>query len=228
MSADFFQWKIYAKRVLYLLISVFSLFVFSYAIVVANAQALTIGKTFYFLVSSSTHVEASTHTAQWQGGAGYLLTSGKREYVVYAVYFSENAGNAVQTVLVGGGENVRLLERRAETLYLKTRREKSRANFYGNAFRSLYGIMQVLYGEIARLEEGATQTSSKQIVKSLSRQIDHLSRQYTSYSAYAKLCRQAGTRLSKISEDAVYAKDLRYELCFLADGYLNLASAFSL
>lgn len=221
--------KKYGIRIVSLLICVFFLFGFSYANVLARMQKVEIEKSFYFLVSDSTHIEASTHTAKHQGGAGYLLSFKKQECVAYAVYFSENAGNAVKTALTEQGEKVRLMERKAETLYLKTRKEKERASTYQSAFNVLYDCMQVLNGEITRLEGGATQRSSKEIVGKLAGQFHYLSKEYEkSYSSFATLCRRVGEELSVIANDTIYAKDLRYALCELADGYLDLNSSFVL
>ena len=228
MTVGLFKMKKHGKRIVYLLASVFLFFGFSYSIVLTCTKKLEIGKTFYFLVSDSTHIEASTHAAKLQGGAGYLLSFGKKEYVAYAVYISKDVGNAVQATLTQQGEDVRLIERKAETLYLQTRKEKKNLKIYQNAFNVLYDCMQVLNGEITRLEGGATQPSSKKIVRRLSRQLDYLFEEYeTSYSSFASLCKGAGAELSMIANDTIYAKDLRYVLCELADGYLKLISSFA-
>ena len=113
--------------------------------------------------------------------------------------------------------------------YLKGVKQKENAAFFAGAFESLYGCMQVLNGEIKRLERGATQESSKRILQTVSRQFSFLKKQYAEKVAgYANACENAQKRLSEMLSNIIYAKDLRYLLCELSVAYANLSKNFSL
>ena len=87
----------------------------------------------------------------------------------------------------------------------------------------------MLNGEIKRLEEGATQESSKRILQSLSRQFAYLSKENSmQQEEYTKLCQNASNRVEGFIQGVVYVKDLRYLLCDLCNGYLKLSKNFAL
>ena len=88
MSAFFFNKKIY-RWLLWGILGVFFLSTAFYTVYIRKTVKIPLQRTFYFLVSTSTHIEAGTHFAAWNGGAGYLLQNGEREYVAYSVYLSE-------------------------------------------------------------------------------------------------------------------------------------------
>ena len=229
MTTDFFNRKSWGIKCLSLLLATAFFAVVHYSVVLIRKEKILLEKYFCFAVSTSTHIEASTHTVSSQGGAGYLLSFKNKDYVAYAVYFSEEEGVKVETSLLEMGEEVFLLKKKVDVLYLTKRKDKEKATIYQNAFNALYAIMQALQVEITRLEEGATQSSSKEVIRFLSGYLQYLFKKYDSgYSTYAKLCKQSGEQLSVYLKNTIYAKDLRYEVCRLADGYLQLASAFSL
>lgn len=229
MSAFFLKWKKIAGIAAGFLSVSFTFFAFFYAKTLESAQTVGTEKNFYFLVSDSNSIEASTQLTKLQGGAGYSLFYKDNEYAAYSVYFSENESAAAQSSVSKTGESAEIVLVTSSPLYLKTVKQKKQAAVILGAFESLYGCMQVLNGEIARLERGATQESSKRILQTLSRQFTFLGKEYSERVAgYKETCENAQKRLSEATADVVYAKDLRYVLCELSVAYANLSKNFSL
>jgi hypothetical protein len=197
-----------------------------YAWVLSRTQSVYIGKSFYFLVCATEHVEADTLDIRLDGGAGYPLQG---TGVALAVYLKAEEGLSVQTGLAEQGEEVSLIQRSVEYLYFKSRADKKNASLYTGALDTLYGFLQVLSSAITRLDKGATQQSTKRTLQSLSRLFSYHKEEYESaYPAYACLCESAEGQLKEFTADTVFVNDLRYLLCELAVGYLELAEEFSI
>ncbi len=229
MSAFLIKWKKVAGIVVGVLSVLFTCSAFLYAKTLESAQTVGTEKNFYFLVSDSNSLEVSTQITRLQGGAGYSLLYEEGEYAAYSVYFSENESLAAQSSVAQTGESAEILVVKSAPLYLKTKKQKKHAALIGGAFESLYGCMQVLNGEIKRLERGATQESSKRILQTLSRQFSFLGKEYAERVAgYKEACENAEKRLLEATAGIVYAKDLRYILCELSVAYANLSKNFFL
>ena len=202
--------------------------------VVCSARFFTVKRvrwkrTYYFLVTEETHVEAGAAFAKLEGGAGYLIRQGDRDYVALAVYLEEKDGKTVQAALKTTGEETKLLRVGVENLYFQTKREKKNAERYIGAFDCLQGCMTVLEECISRLEKGLSQEKCKGILSELKNQFAFLSKDYgVEYAAFGSLCDDTAKRLETLLSDTLYAKDLRYLLCELAEKSVALASAFSL
>ena len=221
------------KRWIYLgisqLLAAFVLIMLFYAVFLSRTETVWVGKSFYFLVSKTEHIEAGAHDAKLDGGAGYLLEYGGREYVALAVYLDGEDGRAVQAAMTANGEDTKLLQMDIDKLFFKGCAEKKNAPLYQGALECLYGCMEVLGLEIDRLDDGATQQSSMQTLGLLLKQLRYLASEYqTSFASCAKVCANAVESLSALLSDTIYAKDLRYLLCDLSAEYIRLASAFSL
>ncbi len=200
-----------------------------YAKTLENASAVGVERKFYFLVSEGRSVQVSAEMMELQGGAGYSLFYDNGEYAAYSVYLTEDEIKIAQSSVVQTGENAEIVVVTSKPLYLKTQKEKKQAAAISGAFESLYGCMQVLNGEIARLEKGATQESSKRILQTLARQFSFLGKRYAeTVAGYEKACKNAQERLLEATKAAVYAKELRYALCELSVAYANLSKNFSL
>lgn len=232
MATDFCIKKVKKNWLYIAIVQLFSALViafFCYAAVLSRAEEVRLGKSFYFLVSETDHVEAGAYDARLNGGAGYLLEYDGREYVALAVYLDGEDGEAVQTAMAERGENTRLLQINAEYLYFKTRQEKKDSELYTGALNCLHSCMQILDREIVRLDKGATQQSSKRVLEVLSKQLEYLGKEYeTTYTACAEVCQETGARLRELASDTIYGKDLRYLLCELSTKYLELTEAFAL
>ena len=229
MSTDFLiKGKIF--KVLAFLFSV--LFVFCslvYAILIQKAEVEKVSKNFYFLVSNSMHVEASTHAALLNGGAGYVLESGNREYAAYAVYLKEADVEWAQSCMANAGENTRILVLKSGDLYFKGEREKLSKESILGAFSCFYDCISILEQEIGRLEGGATQQSSKRILNVLKRQFAYLALEYDkAFPWYSTACRSAENFLQESMESVVYVTDLRYLACELCFSYIELSENYSL
>ncbi len=229
MSAVLF-WK---KRI-YLIVSggLSTLFVccaLLYAYLLVGIQTITLNKRFYYLVSDSTHIEASTEIIGQNGGAGYLLTKGKKLYVAMAVYLTEEAAQKVYIKVAATEKNVQTLTLFADKLYLKTYLQKSKKEQIEGAFTSLYGCIEVLNGEIERLAKGATQESSQKILTLLKKQLEYLSKiNEKILPSYSKLCEKGAQSLFAMLQDTIYVKDLRYLQCNLCHSFVDMAGEYAL
>ena len=225
MTTDFFikKWGYIGLSCLCVL---FSLCIFFYAAFIHRAQSVWHGKSFYFLLSPTEHIEVGIFDAQLDGGAGYLLNDNGREVVVLAAYLNKADAVTAQASVSG---NFELLNVSVERLYFKTWREKRNADSYQSALSALYNCMQILEQEIYRLDNGATQNSSISVLKILQRQFAYMDREYArTYHSFSEICKKTAMSLEKIVSDIVFASDLRYLLCELTVGYIELTKNFSL
>lgn len=228
MSADFFNKK-RIKRIACVLALAFTFGAVVWSVRVMQTKSVEIGRNYYFLVSEDTHVEAGAEFARLDGGAGYLLRYGQRDYVALSVYLNEQDGKRVQKTLAEAGERTKMIKTGVQTLYFQTKKEKKNAPIYIGAFDCLQGCMTVLEECVSRLEKGLSQEKCKRILSDLKKQFSFLSKDYgVEYAAFGSLCNDTAKRLEELLNDTVYAKDLRYLLCELAEKSVALASAFSL
>ncbi len=225
MSAEFFRKKWFAIIGGITAVSCV-LGVYLYSRHLQNATVEAFSHDYYFLVSNSTSVEASTHTVQLNGGAGYLLDGTDREYVAISAYLTAEEAEKAQANVQ---EETKIFSLGIENLYFKSKEDKKNAPKIVSAFRCLEDIIEVLHKETARLEQGATQQSSKRILQTLQRQLCYLGEEYGKvFPKYQTTCTQASSKIDEIVDNTVYVKDLRYLQCFLCDAYVSLAKDFSL
>ena len=226
MATDFFKkrrWAYFALACLFFCVSILSL---AYACYLKQTKAVWHGRGFYFLLSNTEHVEAGVFFAQNDGGAGYLLQDLGEARIVLSVYLNEKDGLGVQSSF---SEETELRYIGVDYLYFKTKEEKERAEIVENALKNLYSCMQVLEAEIYRLDKGATQQSVLNILKLLKKEFCGLRKIFQEdYSAFSLICHSAISALEEMENGIIYAKDLRYLLCELAVGYIQLTKEFSL
>ena len=224
MTTEFFYKRICKIAALFINFS-FLCFSFVYAAFLSSATVVDTARTFYFLVSPSTHLEVSAHNAAQIGGAGYLVHANGRDYAALSVYLTDTAATAVSTNLTDTPTQIIPLE--SNKLYLKTRRQKQQETVYKNAFSCLGDCIRVLDIEIARVEKGATQQSSKRILKTLKNTFAFLRKEYKNeFAAFADACQNAANTLSVLTQSTVYVEDLRYLQCELCVSYLRLSEDF--
>ncbi len=196
-----------------------------YATIISLAQVVDKEKTFYFLTSEDTNVEAATYDVLLQGGAGYLLTIDKRERVVLSAYLSNEQGRAVAEEI----EGTKLLSLSTGKLYFKTLKQKRFAKTAVSALERLYSCLNVLTWEITRLDKGATQESSKRVLNGLAKQFAYMKKEHqSSYKGFAAVCKNAEESLRKMTSDIVFTRDLRFLQCELCIAYYQLSKEFSI
>ena len=226
MSAVFLRkkqwWYIALSQILAAIIGV----CMCYAVMLNYANAVWLGKSFYFLVSGNTHVDAGTHETRLNGGAGYLLEYEGNAYVAWSVYFNEADGLAVQTGIL---EPSKLVKRGVSYLYFKKRADKKNRKIIEGALNSFYGCMDVLSQGVSMLDQGLTQQSCKRLLTLLNKEYAYMGEVYREcYPSFSIVCETMKTMLSDILNKPIYGKDLRYLLCSACDAYIRLASVFSL
>ena len=218
MLTDFFV----KKRWLYICIGMIFFIVasfLSFAVYLSERVVIPLNKTFYYLVTSTNHIEAGTYEAQLNGGAGYLLNCEDGAYVAVAVYLSEEVGKAVQQEM----SNTSLIGVSVGDWQLINPKQHSYVNIYKNAMDCLYHCIEVLSMEIGRLDKGATQQSSRATLQILQKQLAYLSNRYEEvFGAFTQVCRDASERIEHVLADTIFAKDLRNIMCQLCDQYIQL------
>lgn len=188
-----------------------------------------VSKSFYFLVLDEVHIEASTAEVQYDGGAGFLLEREDSDYIALSVYLQSTDGEAAKAAVSKNYESAEIVTVQSGKLYMKSASQKKLASEAIGALDSLYGCMQVLDREIARLAGGATQASSKRILRILEDNFTYLGREYEEvFSDFSSVCESAAKTLESCTADIVYVKDLRFLLCELCVSYTDLCGAFSL
>ncbi len=199
-----------------------------YAGTLYHAEKVELRKSFFFLVSASTHIEASTHAVTLNGGAGYLLSYKGQNYVALSAYLTEEEGEKVKAAS-GMFKEITLVKIDVDSLYFKTYREKAQAKTVVGALHSLYGCMEVLKGVVTRLDKGATQQSSDRVLETLERQFTFLKENYKkSFGKFSHVCKNAEGRLKNIRAGTIFVKDLRYLFCELCFAFTELSEDFSL
>ncbi|MBQ7879608.1 MAG: hypothetical protein IJ317_03060 [Clostridia bacterium] len=227
MSTDFFKRKLLSVVATAAAV-VFTISALCYAWFLNRAERYPLNKCFYFLVDTSTHLEACVATATLQGGAGYIVADDTREYSALSVYLTESAGLTAKSGLLDE-QSYSLLEKRINGLYFKTRKEKRSKPRILAAFNCLEDCIEILNGEIRRLEESATQRSAKCVLNDLAKQFSFLADEYRNdFPAYATVCDNAGKEINGLCGGIVYAHDLRYLCCSLCDEFVKLSEEFTL
>ncbi len=198
-----------------------------YAQSLANAQRVEVDKSFYFLATKDERVEVGAEFAKLDGGAGYLWENGGKNYVVLSVYRTQSDGEQIRATLAENGKETELIAKEVGSLYFKGGTKKKSA-LYLNALRTFDSYISLLEECISRLERGSSQESCKRLLSILKRQFAYSEKSYKDYGEYARVCKYSKETLSTLCKDTLFAKDLRHLLCWQAEKYLELASAFSL
>lgn len=194
---------IFYKRIIKKLLGALSLGIvfvcFVYAGVLSTVQTYTVGKTFYFLVSSSSHIGASTHIAQNLGGAGFLFFDGETDYVAYAAYENQTDGANAQRELKRIGEDALLLPVTVETLYFKWSQDKKKSEQIIAVFSWLETQIDLLKQEIQLLERGITQQAVKRLLIAQGKQFVYAKEEYLSVlPAFSKVCASAKSQIDEM------------------------------
>ena len=223
MWADFF--KSNYKKIAVTALSVWFAGIAILCGVISQTERIYIGKKFYFLVSSSTHIQASTHFVEWSGGAGYLLDYDGCAQVVFSVYLQEQDSLQVQSALTDKQTDVLTVS--VDSIYLYRKQDKAKKSSIKGAFQTLYNCCELLEKIIDRYAQGGTQESGKRLLKVLQEQLCFLSKEYTrKFPLYAEVCQKGADKISQLLETTIYLKDLRYLLCELCVSYVDLSNTF--
>ena len=223
MQAVFF-WKKWIKNVVVFGSIILVLACLAYANALQRAVVVQVKKEFSFVGKSFESIGVGSFETQQMGGAGYVLTGIDHSFVAVGVYTSNLDAERVASGLKNGYSVMRV---RANDLYFTTNKQKNNAQLYKGAFRSLDGCMQVLSQEIARLENGATQQSSKRILGELKGQFAYLSQTHEKvFPSFALVCNKAEKDLEELAQNIITTAKLRYLLCQWSADYCQLSREF--
>ncbi len=184
---------------------------------------------YYFLLSGNLNIEASTAITKLEGGAGYLIEDNGEEFVVFSVYLDGDSAEKVRRNLLKEGEETKILSKSVDKLYLKTPTQKRNATVYLGGLRSFQDCVEILNQTVTILDNGGTQEDCKRRLTILQRQMEFLSKELIEgYSVLSKSCKEIASKISRYVDTIVYAKDLRYLLCEMAEENIRLVSVFKL
>lgn len=187
-----------------------------------SAQRLPLGYAFYYLVSDSENVEASVYAAKSDGGAGFVLPQKTQSVVAWSVYLTERDGLSVCAALQESGKAYRLEAMYLEHLRVRGAKKKQSGRLIG-LFRSMYGSLMLLEQEIFRLDKGATQESSRRILRELGKQLAYLEKTCVAdFPECAVFCADMKIAVEAAAESTIYGKELRNLLCESCYRYVQL------
>ena len=217
-------WKTWLKKVTmygcFMLVFVCLL----YANALHYAKVIAVNTSFSFVVKKCDNVAVGGFETEQIGGAGYSITVGGATYVAVGVYDSYSVAQNIAQSL---GETYLVHTLQANDLYFTTKEQKKNAAIYVGALSSLNGCMQVLSQEIIRLDNGATQNSSRHVVQDLYNQFAYLGETYKNmYPPFSQVCKESANELLLIGEDIIYAQKLRRLQCALSVEYCQLCKEF--
>jgi hypothetical protein len=184
--------------------------------------------SFYLLTCNEVNVEASAQFIKLDGGAGYLWEKKGESFVVVSIYKKEGDAERVRQSLneLGGEYSVQSVH--IQNLYFKGK-DKRKRNIYISALNTFRGHLDVIRYCISNLDAGSTQEQIKKILLPVRRQLENIAQEYKKeYASFSGLCCNIATQLQEIEKGIVYSSDLRYILCAMEDGYLELCNQFAL
>lgn len=223
MTAVFFK---RFSKIARLLLACFFVTVGIYASVLGRVTSAPVFRSFYFLVSKTEHVQAGVYQSVLDGGAGFVLEENGEYFVALSAYRSKDQAEKVREGLT---EDTEIIEYGVEKLYFKSYKEKRIQGEIISAFSCLEDCIEVLDGEITRLDKGATQSSSKNILAMLLRQFSFLGEKYGgTIPAFEELCNRAIEQIEEALQGIVYAAKLRYLLCDACFSFVKMGEYFSL
>lgn len=223
MSTAFFKRFLIIAR---LLLACFLVVVGVYAYVLGHVTITPVFRSFYFLVSKTEHVQAGVYQSVLDGGAGFVIEENGAYFVALSVYTDANQAEGVKQRLT---KDTEIIECSVERLYFKGYKEKRAQREIVSAFFCLDGCIEVLEKEVSRLDKGATQSSSKNILRVLLRQFSFLGEKYGDLiPIFGGLCNRAIEQIEESLQGIVYATKLRYLLCDACFSLVEMGECFSL
>lgn len=214
------------QKIVYILLALFFLFIGGYAWTIKRRETVSLSRTFYFLVSKNTHIQAGVYQSVLDGGAGFVLEKEGEYFVALTVYQTQTQA---ETVWKNLSEETEIVEFSVDKLYFKGARDKKSKKGIISAFSCLGSYIQLLEKEIVRLNSGATQNSSKRVLQTLNRQIEFLEREYRGrFAPFESLCYRAKNLIKGALGEIVYVSDLRYLLCDMCFSFVKMSEFFSI
>ncbi len=228
MSANFFKNRMIAVA-LFATATLFTLGCVFYSWSFYQMEVYNVSKSFYFLVVDEVHIQASTAEIQYDGGAGFLLDYDDKEYLALAVYMKNSEAEQAKLAVANKYTNAKIVRLSSGNLYIKHKAQKNQVHKLIGALESTYGNMQVLNGEITRLANGATQSSSKRVLSHIADNLRYLEQENKEhFPAFSSVCAQTLQNLEEYTKDIVYAQNLRFLLCEWSVAYMRLTEEYNL
>lgn len=228
MAVNFF-YKRFFYPVLFTVSFFIAVFSFVYAFNILNMKIYETDKTFYFLVLEDKKLEVASYEAKLGGGAGFLLNYENCDYVALSVYLSGEEGEKARESVLPKYQNAKIITINSGKLYMKRASEKKQAKQFIGTMNSVFSCIELLNGEIYRIEKGATQQSSNRVLSKIIGVLKHLSKENSvEFPTVSSFCEKSANALSISISGIIYAKDLRYILCEMSDGFIKLSEEYPL
>lgn len=177
-----------------------------------SAAEVQTGYTYYFLVRDCESATAGAVAGEsyGSGGAGYLLEGDNA--VVLACYYDESDAAAVRDTMSAKGVSVRILTRSSNSFKLDADHASERARVEANA-RTVDAASRVLYDAANSLERTEiSQEEARAALKGVALSLAGLASENEGplYALWNVEVLRAERKCRELSEEIVFAKDLRY------------------
>ena len=225
MSTDFIFKRIFSYGMAFL----FVFFLVCSTAYFQNAKKEYVALQYFYLVHEDVYTQAGAMNAYQEGGAAYLLRENGKDCLALSVYTNEQSAQAVLSAFSYMDKEVRVIEKRVNELYFKTKKEKELSKLYTNGLQSFDECIHVLEECIFNLDKGLSQEKSGEILKILNRQLQYMGKRYRAdFKRLSKACFKISEGLTAACGSVIMANDLRYLLCEMAEQCLLSAKEFSL
>ena len=200
----------------------FFLYSFWQAYLIKTLEIVPTKQSYYYLVSTSKNVSASTKNAYFQGGAGYLLENDGKKYAVYSVYDTLTKAERSRENLSERNLEVKTLRIKTGDVYLKGKNRRKKAEI--RRVLETLSISATILSDLSRgAEDGRySQSRLREMLEVVKGSLNAFKKGEFVYD-YAKEGRQ---KIEKMQEGIVYAKDVRYVEVLLCDCYQKFCAKF--
>ncbi len=191
-------------------------------------KSYKVDTTFYFLVLpvEDKTVSAWSQNVYVSGGAGYVFTHEKQDYVALASYPTQAVAEGVQGTLQEKGQEVLILPLTLNALYFVGRENVEAQASVEGTVTTLLGCTQLLYNTANGVDSGQyTQNEARAVIDELKRVLVGL--QSEGLAAFDNLLGGAVKECTAMTSGIIYAKDIRYLQLSLSHGLYSLQEVFT-
>lgn len=226
------EFKEYCVKSLFVLgmVTLVSAFIIGYfAAMSVRMKHFTVDRTFYFLSvrADPGTVSVAAKSEYSEGGAGYTFTSGKNNYVALAGYNDEREATIVRDNLKAKGKECEIVPLKVDSFYFTDKKEVAVYEETRGFVNTLLSCVDLAYETANRLEEGRfTQKEAGRVLGEIGGVLEGA--EATNVPAAAKLAREGSEKCDEITEDIIYAKEVRYLQLMLSEGIYDLQKLFVL
>ncbi len=217
MWTDFLYKK--AKGLAIALLVAVTVGVGGYALRLNNTVCVETAFDFYFVSVEEGGLASCVQQVALDGGAGYVY----EEKVVLGTYFSIEEGEQVCREVAKLYPSARVVTLSTGVLFLPKEKEERIMETLKSAYRQIQGFSAIA----SELDDGGTQESAKQTIACYQDSLRTLEATYAERSPGADFFAFMQSEISKMDEEVVFAKEIRYQTCRFAETFCAFARSQS-